>query len=250
MPLLSGAVPRRLAVLALMPVVAALAVALVLADGPARTPPPGSTDPALASVIERFDAAQARIERISARFEEVKTLALLKEPIVQSGEFFHTKPDKFLWEYTAPEPKMLMLNGRDIVAYYPKQKRAEEIHTRFSKRIVKYLGLGSVLKDLGEEYDMSLGKNNKIPGTDLLVLTPKGRMIQKRLAEIRIWVDRTINQPRQLEYLEPDGDSARITFDRIEINPEISVSKYSIQLPEGVTVTNTLSGFFGGGSGR
>lgn len=244
---LSRAVPRRLAVLALTPVVAALAAVLVFGD--ASTPAPAA-DPALAGVIERFDAAQARIERISARFEEVKTLALLKEPIVQSGEFFHTKPDKFLWEYTAPEPKMLMLNGRDIVAYYPKQKRAEEIHTRFSKRIVKYLGLGSVLKDLGEEYDMSLGKDNKIPGTDLLVLTPKGRMIQKRLAEIRIWVDRTINQPRQLEYLEPDGDSARITFDRIEINPEISVSKYSIQLPEGVTVTNSLSGFFGGGSGR
>ncbi len=206
-------------------------------------------DPDLAAAVERFDAAQKDIHRISAHFEEVKTLALLRDPVIQSGEFYHTKPDKFLWEYTDPEPKLLMLNATGIIAYYPQQKRAEEIRTRFGKRIVKYLGLGSVLKDLSGEYEMALSRDNTVAGTDLVVLKPKGRRVQKRLSEIRIWLDRDLNQPRQIEYLEADGDRTHYSFDRIAINPEISLSKYDIKLPEGVTVTNSLA-FLGGGSGR
>jgi len=207
-------------------------------------------EPELAAAIKRFDDAQDKIERISAHFKEVKTLALLKDPVVQSGEFYHTKPDKFLWEYKNPTEKILVLDAKGIIAYYPGEKRAEEIKTRFGKRIVKYLGLGSVLEDLTGEYEMSLSHDNKIADTDLLVLKPKGKRIQKRIAEIRIWLDRQVNQPRAIEYVEADGDRTHLQFDRIEINPEISLSKYEIKLPEGVTVTNTLSGFFGGGSGR
>ena len=233
---------------------AAAAVLLALLGGGAAAPPPpkhAQPEPDLAAVMERFDASQAKIRTISAHFEETKTIALLRDPVVQSGDFYHTKPDKFLWEYTAPEPKLLMLNGKDIVAYYPKQKRAEEIRTRFSKRIVKYLGLGSVLKDLQDEYQISLDRKNAVAGTDLLVLKPEGRQVAKRLSEIHIWVDREIGQPRRLEYIEADGDRTLIVFDRILINPEISLTKYDLRLPDDVTVTNGLSGFFGaGGNGR
>ncbi len=227
------------------------AVTLLAGALAAAAPVPSSPgDARLQAVIERFDAAQARIQRISAHFREVKTMALLREPVVQSGQFFHTKPDKFLWEYTQPERKLLMLNGKSIIGYYPAQKRAEEIRTRFSKRIVKYLGLGSVLQDLAEEYEMSLSQENDLKGTDLLVLTPKKRRVQKRLAEVRIWLDREISQPRQMEYLEADGDKTLFTFSGIEINPEISLSKYEITYPEDVEVTKNLSGFFAGSGGR
>jgi outer membrane lipoprotein carrier protein len=227
---------------------AVLALAGALA---AAAPAPSSPeDPRLQAVIERFDAAQARIQRISANFSEVKTIALLREPVIQSGQFFHTKPDKFLWEYTHPERKLLMLNGKNIIGYYPAQKRAEEIRTRFSKRIVKYLGLGSVLQDLADECQMSLSGENDLEGTDLLILTPKKRRIKKRLAEIRIWMDREISLPRQMEYLEADGDKTLFTFSRIEVNPEISLSKYEITYPEDVEVTKNLAGFFAGPGGR
>jgi outer membrane lipoprotein carrier protein len=231
-------------------VIPALALALIAAAATAGSsdPKPAISDPELRAAIERFDAAQSSIERISAHFEEVKIIGLLKEPIVQGGEFYHTKPDKFLWEYTAPEHKLLMLNGKNIVAYYPRQKKAEEIQTRFSKRIVKYMGLGSGLKDLLDEYEVTLSRENLIAGTDLIELKPKTRTVSKRLSLIRLWIDHKLNQPRQIEYVESDGDRTRISFDRIQINPEIALNKYDIKLPDDVTVTNGLSGFFGGSS--
>ena len=227
----------------------AVTAATIISAAPAPAGGKPGTDPDLVAAMARFDAAQVNIHAISAHFEEVKTIALLKDPVVQSGEFYHTKPDKFLWEYTKPEPKLLMLNGEGIMAYYPSQKRAEEIKTRFGKRIVKYLALGSVMKDLADEYDMTLSRENSVAGTDLIVMKPRGKRIQKRLAEIRIWLDRELNQPREMAYLEADGDRTHYKFDRIAINPQISVTKYQIKLPEGVTVTNSLA-FFGGGSGR
>ena len=226
----------------------AIILLAVLGAGAAVPPPPrpAPADPEMATLLERFDAAQTGLRTVSAHFKEVKTIGLLKDSVVQSGEFFHTKPDKVLWEYTSPETKLLMLNGKSIIAYYPKQKRAEEIRTRFSKRMVKYLGLGSVLKDLQDECDITLSRDNRIAGTDLLVLVPKGRQVAKRLKEVRIWVDREISLPRVLEYVEADGDRTLISFDNILVNPEISLTKYEIKLPDDVTVTNGLSGFFGG----
>jgi len=230
-------------------IVAAALAGVLLAQEP-LAPAPIPMEPELAAAIQRFDGAQDKIQRISAHFKEVKTIALLKEPVIQTGEFYHTKPDKFLWEYKTPTEKVLVLDARGVMAYYPNEKRAEEIKTRFGKKIVKYLGLGSVLEDLAGEYEMSISHDNKIAGTDLLVLKPKGRRIQKRLAEIRIWLDRGVNQPRAIEYVEADGDRTHLDFDQIVINPEIAVSKYEIKLPDDVTVTNTLTGFFGGGSSR
>ncbi len=216
--------------------------------------PPGASSDAPArtteEVVARFDAAQAGIQRISASFKEVKHIALLKDPVVQSGRFFHTKPDKFLWEYTAPESKKLLLNGKSIVAYYPREKRAEEIQTRFTKKIIEYLGLGSALSELADEYDMVLGEGNEVPGTDLVVLTPKKRRISKRLAEIRIWLDRKISQPRQIQYLESDGDSSKISFTDIRINPDIELTKYEIEIPDDFKVTNSISGIFTASSSR
>ncbi len=209
-----------------------------------------ASGPSLQEVVARFDAAQGGIQRISANFREVKNIALLKEPVIQSGRFFHTKPDKFLWEYTAPESKKLLLNGKSIVAYYPGEKRAEEIKTRFTKKIIEYLGLGSALSELADEYDMALAESNDLPGTDLVVLTPKNRRISKRLAEIRIWLDHKMSQPRQIQYLETDGDSSKISFSEIRINPDIELTKYEILIPDDFKVTNSISGLFTASSSR
>jgi outer membrane lipoprotein carrier protein len=229
--------------------VAACLVALgVLITPTAASSSSKGRDPELQAVIDQFDAAQGRILRISANFREVKRIALLKDPVIQSGSFFHTKPDKFLWEYNSPEPKKLLLNGKKIVAYYPGEKRAEEIKTRFTKRIIEYLGLGSALNDLLDDYDMAFGEDNEVEGTDLLVLTPRKRRISKRLSMIRIWMDRELSQLRQIEYVETDGDSSRIAFSSIRINPEISLTKYEIEIPDDFEVTNSISGLFAASS--
>ena len=206
--------------------------------------PYASFDPGLRHVLEQFDAAQAEVTTLSARFVERKEIGLLKNAIIQKGQFYHTKPDKFLWEYLSPEPKVLLMNGKSLVAYYPLQKEAEEIETRLSKQLVKYFGLGQVFADLQEYYNLSLDTDNTLAGTHLVVMKPKMKRLEKRLVEVRIWLDDRVNQVRQLEYREADGDRTLFTFDDIQVNSIISDSRYEIKLPQDVRVSDSFSGFF------
>ena len=230
--------------------VASLPVALLAqaVAGPTAAAASGSvsgiTDPELRQILERFDASQATLTTLSAKFVERKEIGLLKNAIVQKGQFYHTKPDKFLWEYTAPEPKMLLMNGKSLVAYYPVQKQAEEIQTRLSRRLVKYFGLGQAFGDLSEYYSLTLDRENTLAGTHLVVLKPKLKRLEKRLLEVRIWLDDKVNQVRQLEYREADGDRTLFTFDEIKVNAEISPGRYEIKFPGDVHVSDSFSGFF------
>jgi outer membrane lipoprotein-sorting protein len=210
---------------------------------PAANPYAGM-DPALRQVLEKFDAAQAGVTTLSARFTERKEIGLLKNAVVQKGVFSHTKPDKFLWEYTSPEPKLLLMNDKTLVAYYPVQKQAEEIQTRLSKRLVKYFGLGQVFADLKEYYDLSLSSDNPIPGTHLIVMKPRVRRLEKRLMEVRLWLDDELNQVRQLEYRETDGDRTQFSFEDVKVNTDIPSSRYVIKFPDDVRVSQSFSGFF------
>ncbi|HZI94686.1 MAG TPA: outer membrane lipoprotein carrier protein LolA [Patescibacteria group bacterium] len=217
------------------------------ADQPtALTPadPYASFDPALRQVLEHFDAAQAQVTTLSAHFTERKEIGLLKNAVIQKGQFYHTKPDKFLWEYLSPEPKVLLMNGKSLVAYYPLQKEAEEIETRLSKRLVKYFGLGQVFADLQEYYNLFLDSGNTLAGTHLIVMKPKMKRLEKRLLEVRIWLDDKINQVRQLEYREADGDRTVFLFADIQVNSEINASRYEIKLPQDVRISDSFSGFF------
>ncbi len=220
-----------------------LAAAVPWAEAPPADPYAG-LDPALRTVIERFDAAQDDVMSLSARFVEHKEIGLLKDTVVQKGRFYHSKPDKFLWEYVAPEPKMLLMNGKRLVAYYPQHKQAEEIQTRLSRRLVKYFGLGQVFADLQQYYTLELALDNDLAGTHAIVMTPKKKSLAKRLLEVRLWIDDTVHQVRRLEYREMDGDRTLFEFDQIDVNPAITADRYEIDLPTDVIVSNSFSGFF------
>ena len=214
------------------------------APATAEADPYAEFDPELRRVLKKFDAAQADVTALSASFVERKEIGLLKNAVVQAGRFYHSKPDKFLWEYIEPEPKMLLMNGSNLVAYYPRQKEAEEIQSRLSRKLVKYFGLGQVFADLQKYYHLALAEDNDIEGTHAIVMTPRTKSIAKRLLEVRVWLDDTRNQIVRLEYREVDGDLTLFIFDDVRVNPNIGADRYEIELPADVRVSNSFSGFF------
>jgi outer membrane lipoprotein-sorting protein len=109
---------------------------------------------------------------------------------------------------------------------------------------VKYFGLGQVFADLQEYYNLSLDSGNTLAGTHLIVMKPKMKRLEKRLLEVRIWLDDKINQVRQLEYREADGDRTVFLFADIQVNSEINASRYEIKLPQDVRISDSFSGFF------
>jgi len=217
------------------------------ASAPGRSETAAVTDPVeVNALLQRFDEAQMRAQTLIASFVERKRLHLLVDEQVQSGTFYYTKPDRFLWEYKQPDGKVIMISSEQLLIYYPSLKKAEEVDiSRYSKRILRFFGLGQPTSELRKYYDLTLAEDPQVPDTYLLLLEPIKKRVAKRLDSIRIWIDRDLMIPRQIEYAEADGDTTRFTFRNIEINSTISPTRYDVKIPPGVQISNSFSGFTG-----
>lgn len=215
------------------------------ADPDAGEPVPQVSDPRLARILEDWDRRQQETETLVARFTERKDLKLLAKPVISKGEFFYSRPNRVRWEYLEPDRKMFVITEEMYTAYYPALKRAEEVPIRkfVGKRLFRFLGVGQKIGDLARYYDFRLAPESDLPGTHLLLLTPRKRSVAGHVSEMKIWVDVETSLPRQLQYVEADGDTTLLTFEGMRSNTTIEAAQFHIDLPSDVAVSQTFNGF-------
>jgi len=247
-------VNRRKSLIAPLALVALFfAASLPTAPGAAPAASPGSAPaasgaPSLDEILSRFDRAQTGIRTMTANFTETKDLKLLREPVVSKGKFYYTRPNDILWEYTDPTAKVFLIRKDELLAYYPQQRRAERVDiSRFQSRLLKVFGIGQLSEDLNKYYDLALAPKQPAPGLYDLILTPRRRMVKKRIAQVRFWIDAKSFLPVRMEYFEQDGDRTILSFDETHVNAAIDEATYRIELPPGVDIQTTFTGI---GSGK
>jgi outer membrane lipoprotein-sorting protein len=214
-------------------------------DDKDAAPPARPSDPVLAKILDAFDRKQKETSTLEASFTERKELKLLAKPVMSRGQFFYTKPNQVRWEYVEPERKVFVITENMYVAYYPALKRAEEVPIKkfIGKRLFRFIGLGQSIDDLGKYYEIRLAPQSDIKETHLLLLSPRKKRIRDRVAEMKIWVDGATFLPRQLQYIESDGDSTLLAFQDIRVNVEVATNRFHIDLPKDVVVSDTFNGF-------
>src|SRR6266571_5772908 len=221
----------------------AAAVSIVVAGAPGNRAPKDDAvatgaksgveaDPMLARILQAFDKAQRETGTLVASFTEKKDLKLLARPVLSRGEFYYNRPNQVRWEYLDPDRKVFVITEDMYIAYYPALKRAEEVPIKkfVGKRLFRFIGLGQSIDDLGKYYEFRLAPQSDIKDTYLLVLTPRKKRIRDHVAEMKIWVDAGTYLPRQLQYLEADGDSTLLTFHDIQVNVEVASDRFHIDL--------------------
>lgn len=209
----------------------------------------GANAAELQSVLKAFDAAQKRTTTMTARFTQEKRLRLLAAPVVSHGEFSFSRPNQVRWEFRDPESRVFIITEGMYVAYDPGLRRAEEVpFSQFvGKRLFRFIGVGQSISDLGRYYDIRLEPRSDLAGTHLLVLTPRRKGLQERVAEMRIWVDDGTSLPRRIAYIEAEGDSTVITFQDVRANVDIAEARFRIAFPSDVIVSDQFNGFALGG---
>jgi len=237
---------------------AALAVAtsIVLAGAPGNQAPRDDTvvtgaksgveaDPMLARILQAFDKAQRETGTLVASFTEKKDLKLLARPVLSRGEFYYNRPNQVRWEYLDPDRKVFVITEDMYIAYYPALKRAEEVPIKkfVGKRLFRFLGVGQSIDDLGKYYEFRLAPQSDLKDTHLLILVPRKKKLAERVAEMKIWVDTTTFLPRQLQYVESDGDSTLLAFQDIRTNIPVAAGRFHLDLPKDVVVSESFNGF-------
>src|SRR5437773_854152 len=202
-------------------------------------------DPMLAHLLEQFDLKQKATSTLVASFTERKELKLLAKPVLSRGEFFYNRPNQVRWEYLEPDSKVFVITESMYVAYYPALKRAEEVPIKkfVGKRLFRFIGLGQSIDELGKYYEFRLASQSDLKDTYLLLLAPRKKKLREHVAEMKIWVDTSTYLPRQLQYVEADGDSTLLTFHDVRTNVEVAATRFRLELPKDVVVSESFNGF-------
>jgi outer membrane lipoprotein carrier protein len=167
-----------------------------------------------------------KIKTLQCDFVQEKTSTLVNEKSVATGFLLYQSPSMLRWEYTAPTPSILILNGKDAI---------------FRDKNGKEQGNATILKQLGSIIISMINgeslRQNKIFSTDVFE-TDKNFMVtlmplQKRLRNyynfIELTLDRNTFLASEIAMYEKSGDKTVIFLNNKKINIEFDVNKFVLK---------------------
>jgi len=218
----------------------AVAVLAVLSAAPAAG---AETPPEVERLLDEILASQQATETLQGRFSQEKTLALFKEPERSTGRFTYARPDRMRLDYDSPSEVVLLLDGDELLTYYPELKEAERFDVRKQKkRVFNHLIGKEGLDQLQKNFTIELSDGNDgdlAPGESSrkLHLVPRRRQLKKRIAYIDLWIRSSDNAPLQYFIAEKNGDTTLFRLEQVAVNDELREGVFDLELPDDVTVT-------------
>jgi outer membrane lipoprotein-sorting protein len=203
---------------------------------------PDPSDASLSSVdrlralVERMKIEQRGFTTLVADFEQETAAEMLVEAEKSKGTFYYEAPDKVRWQYDAPTPKVIVINGSELVTWYQDLRRAEKVQVgRYSDAVFKYLGASGSLETLMDYFSLRVDfpKGSEPYKIDLV---PRYKRVEKRLRDMSVSIDGELFVPVELAYTEPNGDSTRYEFSDFKVNQPIPATHFQLELPADVDV--------------
>lgn len=170
-----------------------------------------------------------RVESLSATFEQVQ---LANDGTVlqrSSGVFLLSRPDRFRWVYKEPYKQIIVSDG-ETFAFYDvglKQVTIREIDKSLRATPAQLLAGGANLQEL-----FKITSSGTHDGLTWVKLVPRAEHSDFRA--IRLGFDDHV--PAVMVLKDKLGQTTRITFDNVKVNPSIPDERFDLEIPEGVTV--------------
>jgi outer membrane lipoprotein-sorting protein len=190
----------------------------------------------LGALVERMKIEQKSFATLVATFEQETSTEMLVEAEKSKGTFYYEAPDKVRWQYDAPTPKVIVINGSELVTWYQDLHRAEKVQVgRYSDAVFKYLGASGSLETLMDYFSLRVDfpKGSEPYKIDLV---PRYKRVEKRLRDMSVAIDGKLFVPVELSYTEPNGDSTHYQFSDFKVNQPIPATHFHLELPSDVDV--------------
>jgi outer membrane lipoprotein-sorting protein len=189
------------------------------------------------ALIERIRLEQQKIETLQADFVQRQESSMLLEPDVSHGTFSYVAPESVRWEYAAPKPISVVIDGQVMVTWYRDLKRAERLKVgRYSNQVLKYLGASGSFDTLMEYFQIKVSFPSADGEPYRVELTPRYERVARHLAGMTVWVDHQRYLPVRLRYEGADGDVTEYEFTDMKVNADIPAERFHLDLPAGVEV--------------
>ena len=177
-------------------------------------------------VMNQLSQAAASMQTMQCRFVQEKTSSMLAEPSVSEGVLLFSAPDKMRWEYTAPYPFALVVNGERIVKVTDGKTEVLEGNAgRMYQGIVSIVmgsASGKKLFDTST-FDVAIYDDGALWKAQM---TPKRRDMKRMFSQLVFRFDKKTNGIDRVEFVGSNGDVTSIRFEEIKLNGVIGEDKF------------------------
>ena len=199
--------------------------AISLAQAPGRP----SADEAARGVQRHYD----QVKDFTADFTHTYQGGVLKKTISERGTVQIKKPGRMRWEYTAPERKTFVSDGRKIYSYIPADRQvvvADMPKEDEATTAVLFLaGKGDLTRDFSVSYS-----DGGSGGLWLLRLEPRRK--QRDYDWLILGVDPGTMQIRRLVAADQQGGTSTFDFSNYRENTGLTDKIFAFTIPRGVDV--------------
>lgn len=207
--------------------------------------PLGIASEIIPGVLEGFKGWYAQVHSLRADFRQTTFNPLWGEKQEARGEFWFKKPGLMRWQYTMPQKDTITISEDGLCWYIPEdeqviKKGKEEAFTTVSP--MSLLGENMELEkdfeitgmeEMREEGEQEKGKACRVLG---YVIHMKPRNEQMPVTRIGIEVQAKGFSLVAISVEETSGNTNRIAFENLTVNPEVPADLFRFVPPPGTKV--------------
>jgi outer membrane lipoprotein carrier protein len=169
------------------------------------------------------------VEVFDSRFEQTVTERNGELGEESSGSVSLAVPQRFRFEYVEPYPQLILADGERVWVYDPELEQAT---VRLQASAEAQSPLTLILQPEALEESFVVTEGGQEDGLDWLLLAPK----EERSDFDRLDLGFADSELRQMRYVDPTGQSTRLTFAGWRRNPELGADHFRFEPPVGVDV--------------
>ena len=197
------------------------------------TPPPApaAADAAAAqAMLRRLEERSAHTSDLVARFSQSYRSGMLGRQVTEHGTVEIKRPGLMRWEYSDPERKLFVCDGRSFYFYVPAEKQVivsqQDEQRSLAARLLSGRG------GLAGEFTVSLDSPQE-EGVVRLALVPKHEDADLQ----RAWVDLLPSgRIRAILLDDLQGNRTSFRFEGVRENTGLKDERFRFQVPKGVEV--------------
>jgi outer membrane lipoprotein carrier protein len=194
---------------------ALVCVALTALPATAAGPPP------VEQLLSALESSAREVTTLKGEFTQRNRSQLFEKELRSTGRIYYRRPRQIRWEYLAPDPSTLVLDGQKATLTTPGQpaqvfdlERDATMRTVFDQLLL-WLAPDS-LTAARQAYDLAVSGTRDEPA---LVLTPKpGGQVAKAFSRIALRVDGKTHLLRGIVLTERNGDEKELLFVKLQRN--------------------------------
>jgi outer membrane lipoprotein carrier protein len=192
--------------------------------------------PPAADVASALQRRYDTIKDFLADFTQTYVGGTLRQKARGSGTVAIKKPGKMRWDYTSPEKKLFISDGRTFFMHFPADKQVMRNpvpeQDEATSAILFLMGKGDIVRDFNIRYGEGGDESSYV-----LRLDPRKR--QAEYDWLQVTVDRDTLQIRELAWGDDQGGRNSIAFSNFKENAGLADKLFEFTIPRGTEVISS-----------